>query len=104
MVLEVILLAVGLARLSPPRWQLAPFPLLAVMFVALETFGTWFLLLPYYTGMTSHSVSGGLPAARLAQFAEMGGAAFFANLAVNKPGFLTAPVVMTITEIGRAHV
>ncbi len=93
----MVLLATGLARLLPSRWMLAPFPFLAITFLALETFGNWMMLFPYYTGMTSHTVSGGMPTAHLSQYVEMGLGVFFENLAVNKPGFLTPSALMATT-------
>jgi len=101
-VAEIILLVTGLARLVPARWMLAPFPVVALIFVAVEAFGNWFLLLPYYTGVTAHTVSGALPAAAIAQLREIGMQQFFANLAVNKPGYLTPAVLMALTAMHAA--
>ena len=53
---EGILLAAGWGR----WWRVLP-----IMFIALESFALWLVQLPYYSGLTAHVGSGGLPALRL---------------------------------------
>jgi hypothetical protein len=81
---ETILLVVGLSRLFISKWKCLPVPFLVTSFGALEIFGTWFVQLPYYTGMTEHNSSGNLPAGQLSQI----GGEMIQRLLVNKPGFL----------------
>jgi 4-amino-4-deoxy-L-arabinose transferase-like glycosyltransferase len=92
---EAIVLLVGCARLFP---RLAPGRIVLALpgvFLALETFGLWFLQVPYYAGMIAHVDSGGLPAFRLARL----GSGWFRTLVdhslANKSAFLHANVLLT---------
>jgi hypothetical protein len=110
---EAILLVVGLSRLLPRRWMLLPIPILVTIFVALEQFGTWFLLLPYYTGFIQHDATGHLPALRISQLGGSVDGSLFERLLVNKPSSITlhslailttASAVAAITLISLASV
>lgn len=81
---EAICLMAGLAtRFAAPA--------LVTFFAALEVYGTVFFLMPYYAGITRHTVRGSVPAARIGQLFQGG---LFHNLAVNKPAFLTPGVLL----------
>jgi len=101
---ETILLSLGLFRLLPGRLALLVAPVLAILFNALELFGTTFLLLPYYAGKIQHDSTGHLPALKISELAHGGAASLFENLLANKPSFLTAPelVVMMALSFGSA--
>ncbi len=96
---NTILLFVGLFRLLPDRWGLLVAPVLAILFNALEQFGTTFLLLPYYAGKIQHDSTGHLPALKISQLAHGGAASLFENLLANKPSFLTAPELMIMMAL-----
>ncbi len=96
---ETILLFVGLFRLLPGRWGLLVAPVLAILFNALEQFGTTFLLLPYYAGKIQHDSTGHLPALKISELAHGGAASLFENLLANKPSFLTAPELMIMMAL-----
>lgn len=53
-------------------------------FLAIEAFGLWIYMLPYYAGIIFHDASGNLPAARVSQL----GRVMFDRLTVNKPAFV----------------
>jgi hypothetical protein len=71
-VAEAILMVAGLGR-----W-------IALAFLAIEAFGVWIYMLPYYAGLIFHDASGNLPAGHLSEI----GRAMFDRLSVNKPGFI----------------
>jgi hypothetical protein len=81
---EAILLAVGL------DWRGLQVPVLVSVFAGLDVFTTWFLLLPYYTGLIQHDAHGGLRALHAGQFAHGGLSVMFERLLVNGPEFLSA--------------
>ena len=83
-VAEAILMVAGLGR-----W-------IALGFLAIEAFGLWIYMLPYYSGLISHDPSGNLPAGHLSQI----GRAMFDRLAVNKPPFVH-PLALAIVDGGR---
>jgi 4-amino-4-deoxy-L-arabinose transferase-like glycosyltransferase len=62
---EAILLVAGLARLVPARMRLQSIPVIVSLLLALELFGAWFVMFPYYSGIIRHTPSGGLPTAHL---------------------------------------
>jgi len=96
---ETVLLFIGLFRLLPDRWGLLVAPVLAILFDALEQFGTTFLLLPYYAGKIQHDSTGHLPALKISQLAHGGAGSLFDNLLANKPSFLTAPELMIMMAL-----
>jgi 4-amino-4-deoxy-L-arabinose transferase-like glycosyltransferase len=96
---ETILLLIGLFRLLPDRWGLLVLPVLAIVFNALDQFGTTFVLLPYYAGAIRHDERGFLPALRISQLAHGGASSMFRNLLANKPSFLTPPKLMIMMAL-----
>jgi 4-amino-4-deoxy-L-arabinose transferase-like glycosyltransferase len=77
---ESILLIAGMARLMPAKMRLLPVPIAVVVLTALEQFGAWFVLFPYYAGLIRHNSSGRLPTARMEQFWNGGAKTFFDHL------------------------
>ena len=75
------------AGLSVTRWIV---PALVVCFAAMEVYGTVFLLMPYYAGITAHSLRGSVPAMQASRLVNGGMAEVFRNLALNKPDFFSA--------------
>jgi hypothetical protein len=71
-VAEAIIFVAGIGR-----W-------IALVFLAIEAFGLWIYMLPYYAGFIFHDASGNLPAGRVSQI----GRAMFDRLAVNQPAFV----------------
>jgi hypothetical protein len=69
---EAILLAAGLLRLWPGPRKSLTIAFTAFALVAIEQYALWFVLLPYYGGLTRHTPTGSLPAARL-QYFQNGG-------------------------------
>lgn len=59
-VAEVILLFCGLFNLSRANWQRGVIGTILVLFCLLDLYTVFFVLLPYYTGLISHRVTGGL--------------------------------------------
>jgi hypothetical protein len=96
---ETLLLFVGLFRLLPEAWGLLVAPVLAILFNALEQFGTTFLLLPYYAGIIQHDSRGHLPTLRISQLAHGGASRLFENLLANKPSFLTSSNLMLMMAL-----
>jgi hypothetical protein len=101
---EAVLLVAGLARLMPVKLQLLPVPVVALALVAIEQFGVWFIMLPYYAGLIRHLATGALPAARIQQYwkggelGEGGLATFFVHLSgigpVSSPALLEAIAIL----------
>ena len=87
-VVEAVILVVGLGRLLPARWALIPAPFLVAVFLALEMFGTWILLLPYYSGLIRHGAGGSLPAFPITQYAGGAVGSLLQGILPNKPAFL----------------
>ncbi len=87
---ELVLIFSGLFRLLPVSWRRAPVAVWALLFAGLDLYGTWFLLLPYYAGITRHTAQGGLPALRLSQMQPGGWSRMFENLTANKPEWITS--------------
>ncbi len=81
---EITLLAIGLNAIGGLR----TLPVAATCFCALETFGLWLLMIPYYCGLVVHG-SGAVPAAKLEMLATTGWREILERLAHNKPGFVT---------------
>jgi len=84
----VILLMAGLSRLAPERWQFSPAPLLTLLLLTVETFGTWFLALPYYAGLIRHNQWGGLGAHPVLSYVNDGILPLLERTLSNKPAFL----------------
>ena len=84
---EAILLTAGLGRATP---------ILIFCLAGIELFGMTFLLIPYYTGLIAHLPSGNLPALAVGQLGNGGAATMLARLTVNKPPFLTPPVMAVL--------
>ncbi len=82
---ETILLLIGLERLLPTRFAFSAVPIMATLLLALEFFGNWFLLLPYYTGLIGHDAHQNLPAFHPTADKVR---TLFERLPVNKPYFL----------------
>lgn len=68
-------------------------PVLTGLFAVIEIYGTAFLLMPYYAGLTAHSARGSVPAGHAGQIF---GGEMFRHLAWNKPEFLTAGVLAVL--------
>ena len=58
-----ILLIAGLSRLLPFRSRALPIPCAAFILIAIEQFGIWFVMFPYYAGLIRHRDNGSLAAA-----------------------------------------
>ena len=96
---EVIVLVSGLARWMGPMRFLLPIPILSFVFIGLELFGTWIVMLPYYSGMVQHTSTGGLPAFQLSQLTSPGAATLVGRLSLNGPAFMS-PAVLVVTIAG----
>jgi 4-amino-4-deoxy-L-arabinose transferase-like glycosyltransferase len=92
---EAVLLFAGLARTLPEGYELWAVPSLAVLFNALEQYGTMFLLIPYYAGIIQHDARARLPALRISQLAHGESRRLIENLAANGPEF-ASPVILAI--------
>jgi len=86
---EAICLVAGLAT----RYMV---PAVVACFATVELYGTVFLMMPYYAGITAHTARGSVPAARLGQIFS---AELFRHLAVNKPGFLSPGVLIALWSV-----
>jgi hypothetical protein len=94
---ETILLLVGLARWMPVKLRLLPLPVAAFVLIGIEQYGTWFLMLPYYVGLIRHNANGGLPAARIGNYAHGGIATFFDHLSGIGP--ISSPLMLGAAAI-----
>ena len=86
---EVVLLAWGLEAFLPARVAL---PTLAIAVAGLDLYGTHALLMPYYTGLTSHD--GGVVSPALVQTLRHLPEVFM-RLSEVRPAWLGAPVLMS---------
>jgi hypothetical protein len=77
---EAILIVAGVGR-----WM-------AFAFLAIDGFGMWIYMLPYYAGLIFHDAAGNLPAGHVSQI----GRAMFDRLAVNKPAFMNPGMLAII--------
>jgi hypothetical protein len=89
---EAVLAVVGLAAILPPRGEPFVAPGLALLFAALDLYGTQFYLLPYYAGATVHSEAGKLGTAHIGDLLRNAGL-ILERTAENKASALT-PVSM----------
>ncbi len=94
---EAILLFVGLCRVTPVKWRLLPLPIAVLILIALEQFGVWFLMLPYYAGFIRHLASGALPAARAVQYRNGGLETLFQHLSAIGP--VSVPAVIEMSAV-----
>jgi 4-amino-4-deoxy-L-arabinose transferase-like glycosyltransferase len=93
---EVVLVFLGLGAILPGRWIPRAPAVLTLSFAALEAFGLLFYMIPYYTGLIEHLQNGHIPALHLDQLVGGGAHTILEGLAINKPAFLTVPVLVTI--------
>lgn len=96
---ESILLVSGIARMIPAKLRLLTIPFVVIVLIALEQFGAWFVLFPYYAGLIRHSVNGGLPTAHIEQIWERRNS-FFNHLSevgpVSSPAMLAAIAILYV--------
>jgi hypothetical protein len=103
---ELILAYCGLRAALPSglrRWIL---PSLITAFALLDLYGMHFLLLPYYSGIISHSAVyagvfshstlSSVPAARMQQLMRTGLSSIADHLVINKPHFLTTGTLVSL--------
>lgn len=95
-VAEVVLVTIGLYTLLPARFHPWVLPLSTACFAALELYATHFLLVPYYTGLIAHKANGHLSVFHISQVRETGFVNIFQRLLINKPGFLSLPVLLVL--------
>src|SRR3981081_475574 len=106
---ELILAYCGLRAALPSglhRWIL---PSLTTAFALLDLYGMHFLLLPYYsgiishsavyTGVFSHSTLSWVPAARMHQLTRVGLYNIADRLVINKPAFMTTGTLIVLWVI-----
>ncbi len=91
-----VLVIAGLRAVLPRRLKPAGAPVLAILFAAIDLFGTHFYSLPYYSGLIGHTARGGLPACHMAQFANGGFGTMFHRLTLDKPAWLSVPVLLLL--------
>jgi hypothetical protein len=91
-----IVMTAGLRSIAPRRLKAASGPILVGAYAALELFGADIYLLPYYAGFISHSPNGRLAALRFAQLGNGGFRTIFERLALYKPAWLTAPILISL--------
>lgn len=84
---EAVLAAVGLAAIVPHRRVAVVAPCLALLFAALDVYGTQFYLVPYYTGVIVHSEAGKLETAHIGNLLGNAGR-ILGRTAENKAGVL----------------
>jgi 4-amino-4-deoxy-L-arabinose transferase-like glycosyltransferase len=90
---EVTLVIMGLFALFPVRWRRAILPTITSGFALLDLYATNFLLVPYYAGLIAHRPDGPLGSFHASQLAEVGPLSVLQRLLINKPGFLTVPIL-----------
>ena len=86
---EMLLVITGLIRLLPERRAIWPGPVVAILGLALEGFGTWLLLLPYYAGLIVHNAAGGLPAFPITEYSVDVVKMLAARIVVNKSAWMS---------------
>lgn len=82
---ELLLACLGLLGLVGAHRALPVMFAGSFLFVALDLYGTHFLLLPYYTGLTAHAAGGGLASFHIAQVAGGGWTAMWSRLMLPAP-------------------
>jgi hypothetical protein len=92
---ELTLLAAGTAVIAGERWLTHAIAFAVLCFVALDIYTTHFLLIPYYTGMISHTVTGALASFHVEQISSD----MFRRLLTNKPGWLTGSLLTTLWSL-----
>jgi 4-amino-4-deoxy-L-arabinose transferase-like glycosyltransferase len=90
---EVTLVTLGLFALFPVRWRRVILPTITSGFALLDLYATNFLLIPYYVGLIAHRPDGHLGSFHVSQLAEVGPLSVLQRLQINKPGFLTVPIL-----------
>jgi 4-amino-4-deoxy-L-arabinose transferase-like glycosyltransferase len=95
-VAEVILLYVGLTAVVPARCRPMIIPGLTAFFVLLDLWGMHLLLIPYYTGITSHVTQDRVPLAGIGQLLHSSVLEFARRLSVNKPPLLQPYVLISL--------
>jgi 4-amino-4-deoxy-L-arabinose transferase-like glycosyltransferase len=103
---ELILVCSGLRAVLPSRLHPWILPLLITAFALLDLYGMHFLLIPYYSGIISHStVHEGVfshstlswvPAAGIQQLVQTGLTTFAERLVINKANFLTTRTLLLL--------
>jgi len=93
---EAVCLVAGISALVPAAWKRFIVPGLVVIFAAMEVYGTVLCLMPYYAGITAHTIRGSVPAMQASRLWNGGIPELFRNLAVNKPDFLPAGVLLAL--------
>jgi hypothetical protein len=93
---EVVCLTAGLSMLISAVWKRFIVPGLVVCFAAMELYGTVLCLMPYYAGITAHTARGSVPVMQASRLWNGGITELFRNLAVNKPDFLPAGVLLAL--------
>jgi hypothetical protein len=93
---EAVCLIAGISALVPGSGTRFIVPGLVVCFAAMETYGAVLFLMPYYAGVTAHTARGSVPAMQASRLWNGGMAELFRNLAVNKPDFLPAGVLVVL--------
>jgi hypothetical protein len=93
---EAICLMIGLRGIftRAPAWIVAT--ALAVCLSAIEFFGVFFYLMPYYAGFTAHTPVGGVPALHLSQLSNGGFGELFRRLAWGKPEWITPSCLIVL--------
>ncbi len=92
---EAVLATVGLATLVPRRAEAFVAPGLALLFAALDIYGTQFYLLPYYTGTIVHSAAGKLGTAHIGDLLRNAGL-ILERTAENKASALTPTSILLL--------
>jgi hypothetical protein len=87
---ELLLLYYGLQSVLPRGAHAWIIPTLTTAFFLLDAYGICFLLIPYYTGLISHSsATGQVAPARAAVLWHVGTAEIVQRLLINKPTDMT---------------
>jgi len=93
---EAVCLTSGISALVPALRNHWIVPGLVVCFAAMEVYGTVLCLMPYYAGVTAHTARGSVPAMQASLLWNGGIPDLFRNLALNKPDFLPAGVLLAL--------
>lgn len=103
---ELILVYSGLRSVLPFRLHPWILPSLITAFALLDLYGMHFLLIPYYSGIISHSAVyegvfshstlSWVPAAGIRQLVRTGLTTFAERLAINKPNFVTTRTLVLL--------